>query len=166
MPMQANEIEALLREVPSIQSEAVTADRVVGKPYIEIDIDRKAIARLGISVDQVQEVIEVAIGGRVITQTIEGRERYPVRVRYLRELRGDWESIEGILVAAPDGTQVPLRELATLTYRRGPQMIKSEDTFLTAYVIFDKREGYAEVEVVKQAQQYLQEAMKQGASKI
>lgn len=162
----ALEIEALLREVPSIQSEAVTADRVVGKPYIEIDIDRKAIARLGISVDQVQEVIEVAIGGRVITQTVEGRERYPVRVRYLRELRDDWESIERILVSAPDGTQVPLRELATLTYRRGPQVIKSEDTFLTAYVIFDKREGYAEVEVVKQAQRYLQEAIKQGDLEI
>ncbi len=158
----ALEIEALLREVPSIHSEAVTADRVVGKPYIEIDIDREAIARFGISVDRVQEVIEVAIGGRVITHTIEGRERYPVRVRYLRELRDDWESIEGILVTAPNGTQVPLRELSTLIYRRGPQMIKSEDTFLTAYVIFDKQEGYAEVEVVKQAQQYLQEAIQQG----
>lgn len=158
----ALELEALLRDVPSIQREAVTADRVVGKPYLEIDIDRAAIARYGLSINRVQEVIEVALGGKVVTQTIEGRERYPVRVRYLRELRDDWESIEGILVAAPGGAQVPLRELATLQYRRGPQMIKSEDTFLTAYVIFDKRAGYAEVEVVEQAQRYLSEAIARG----
>lgn len=162
----ALDIEALLREVPSIKSEAVTADRVVGKPYLEIDIDRAAIARYGLSIHRVQEVIEVAIGGRVVTQTIEGRERYPVRVRYPRELRDDWESVAGILVAAPDGTQVPLRELARLEYRRGPQMIKSEETFLTAYVIFDKRDGYSEVEVVEQAQQYLRDAIKRGELEV
>lgn len=162
----ALEIEGFLKQVPSIKSEAVLADRIVGKPYLEIDIDRDAIARYGIKIQSVQDVIEVAIGGKPITQTVEGRERYPVRVRYLRELRDTIEAIEGILVAAPDGTQIPLRELATIEYLRGPQVIKSEDTFLVGYVIFDKRDGYAEVEVVEQAQKFLQEKIKGGELEI
>lgn len=158
----ALDIEAMLKEVPSIQSEAVIADRIVGKPYLEIDIDRDAIARYGISVQTVQDVIEVAVGGKPVTQTVEGRKRYPVRVRYLRELRDNFETIESILVAAPDGTQIPLRELATLRYLRGPQVIKSEDTFLVGYVIFDHRDGFAEVEVVEQARAFLEEKIHQG----
>lgn len=152
----ALEIEGFLKQVPAIKAEAVLADRIVGKPYLEIDIDRDAIARYGIKIKMVQDVIEVAIGGKPITQTVEGRERYPVRVRYMREMRDTIESIEGILVAAPDSKQIPLRELTSINYVRGPQVIKSEDTFLVGYVIFDKRDGYAEVEVVEQAQQFLQ----------
>ncbi|MFW5636064.1 MAG: efflux RND transporter permease subunit [Thermodesulfobacteriota bacterium] len=158
----ALDIERLLKQVPSVKSEAVLADRMVGKPYLEIDIDRDAIARYGVKIKMVQDVIEVAVGGKPITQTVEGRERYPVRVRYMRELRDTIESIEGILVAAPDGTQIPLRELATINYVRGPQVIKSEDTFLVGYVIFDKRDGYAEVEVVEQAGDFLQERIRSG----
>ncbi|WP_035275442.1 efflux RND transporter permease subunit, partial [Desulfogranum japonicum] len=155
-------IESLLKQVPSIKSEAVLADRIVGKPYLEIDINRDAIARYGIKLQMVQDVIEVAIGGKPITQTVEGRERYPIRVRYMRELRDTIESISSILVAAPDGTQIPLGELATINYVRGPQVIKSEDTFLVGYVIFDKKEGYAEVEVVEQANAYLADAIRSG----
>lgn len=162
----AMDVEGFLKQVPSIKAEAVLADRIVGKPYIEIDIDRDAIARYGIKIKMVQDVIEVAVGGKPITQTVEGRERYPVRVRYMRELRDNIESIESILVAAPDGTQIPLRELATLNYLRGPQVIKSEDTFLVGYVIFDKQDGYAEVEVVEQAQDFLQQKIKSGELEI
>lgn len=158
----ALDIESMLKEVPSIKSEAVLADRIVGKPYLEIEIDRDAIARYGIKLTMVQEVIEVAIGGKPITMTVEGRERYPVRVRYQRELRDSIEAIEGILVAAPDGTQIPLRELARLEYVRGPQVIKSEDTFLVGYVIFDKRQGFAEVDVVEEADAYLKDRIDQG----
>ncbi|QYY35388.1 efflux RND transporter permease subunit [Ruficoccus sp. ZRK36] len=158
----AMEIEGALKQVPSINPETVLADRIVGKPYLEINIDRDAIARYGIKIKSVQDVIEVAIGGKPITQTVEGRERYPVRVRYMRELRDTIEAIEDILVAAPDGTQIPLRELASIDYVRGPQVIKSEDTFLVGYVIFDKAEGYAEVEVVEQAQQLLQDKINSG----
>ncbi|MFP4069368.1 MAG: efflux RND transporter permease subunit [Opitutales bacterium] len=158
----ALDIESHLKQVPSVKSEAVLADRIVGKPYLEIDIDRDAIARYGIKIKSVQDIIEVAIGGRPITQTVEGRERYPVRVRYMRELRDDIESIENILVAAPDGTQLPLRELASIEYVRGPQVIKSENTFLVGYVIFDKREGHAEVEVVEQARAYLKDKIDSG----
>ncbi|MDQ8185497.1 efflux RND transporter permease subunit [Pelagicoccus sp. SDUM812002] len=158
----ALDIEELLKQVPSIKAEAVFADRIVGKPYLEIDIDRDAIARYGIRIKTVQDVIEVAIGGKPITQTVEGRERYPVRVRYMRELRDTIESIEQILVASPNGTQVPLRELASINYLRGPQVIKSENTFLVGYVIFDKRDGFAEIDVVEQAQEYLQEMRESG----
>ena len=105
-------------------------------------------------IKMVQDVIEVAVGGKPITMTVEGRERYPVRVRYMRELRDSIESIEAGLSRAPDGTQIPLRELASINYVRGPQVIKSEDTFLVGYVIFDKRDGFAEVEVVEQASSF------------
>jgi Cu(I)/Ag(I) efflux system membrane protein CusA/SilA len=150
------EIERLLKQVPSVEPASVFADRIVGKPYLEIRIDRQAIARYGIKVQDVQDVIEVAIGGRQITTTVEGRERYPVRVRYMRELRDDLESIGRVLVASPDGTQIPLAQLAEIEYVRGPQMIRSEDTFLTGYVLFDKKAGHAEVDVVEQARAYLQ----------
>jgi Cu(I)/Ag(I) efflux system membrane protein CusA/SilA len=162
----ALDFEALLKQVPSIKSEAVLADRIVGKPYLEIDIDRDAIARYGIKISMVQDVIEVALGGKAVTQTVEGRERYPVRVRYMRELRDSIESIEAILVASPQGAQIPLRELATINYVRGPQVIKSEDTFLVGYVIFDKRDGYAEVEVVEQAQAFVEQQIGSGALEI
>jgi Cu(I)/Ag(I) efflux system membrane protein CusA/SilA len=158
----ALDIEGFLKQVPSITSEAVLADRIVGKPYLEIDIDRDAIARYGIKITTVQDVIEVAIGGKPITQTVEGRERFPVRVRYLRELRDTIESIEETLVSAHDGTQIPLRQLATIEYVRGPQVIKSEDTFLVGYVIFDKKDGYAEVDVVEQAQRFLEDKVDSG----
>lgn len=152
----ALEMEGLLKAVPTVEASAVIADRVVGKPYIEIEIDREAIARYGIMIRKVQDVIEVAIGGRRITTTVEGRERYPVRVRYLRELRDSAEQIGRILVAAPDGTQVPLEQLAKINFVRGPQVIKSEDTFLLAYVLFDMKPGNAEVDVVEQCQRFLQ----------
>jgi Cu(I)/Ag(I) efflux system membrane protein CusA/SilA len=149
------DIEKLLKEVPSVEPAAVVADRIVGKPYLEIDIDREAIARYGIHIRQVQDVIEVAIGGKRLTTTVEGRERYPVRVRYQRELRNTIEEIERILIPSPGGAQIPLIELAEINFVRGPMVVKSEDTFLTGYVIFDKKPGYAEVDVVEEAQSYL-----------
>ncbi|MFW5733899.1 MAG: efflux RND transporter permease subunit [Oceanidesulfovibrio sp.] len=150
------QLERLLKEVPSVQPAAVIADRIVGKPYLEIEIDRTAIARYGLPLEDVQEVIEAAVGGRQLTTTVEGRERYPVRVRYQRELRDTPEALGGVLVAAKTGEQIPLRELAHIRYVRGPQAIKSEDTFLVGYVLFDKKQGFAEVDVVEQARAYLE----------
>ncbi len=149
------QIERYLKEVPSVEPAAVVADRIIGKPYLEIDIDRQAIARYGIKIQMVQDVIEVAIGGKRVTTTVEGRERFPVRVRYLRELRDTIESLERILVPAPDGSQIPIAQLAEIQYVRGPQVIKSEDTFLVGYVLFDMRKGHAEVDVVEEADAYL-----------
>lgn len=158
----ALQIEGLLKQVPTVQASAVIADRIVGKPYLEIDIDRDAIKRYGLHIRSVQDVIEVAIGGRRITTTVEGRERYPVRVRYARELRDEAESLERILVPTPMGQQIPLKQLADIRYVRGPQVIKSEDTFLLGYVLFDMRAGNAEVDVVEDAQAFLQEKIDSG----
>ncbi len=158
----ALELERLLKQVPSIQPSAVFADRVVGKPYLEIVIDREKIARYGIQIKDVQDVIEVAVGGKPLSMTVQGRERYPIRVRYLRELRDQPDTLKDILVPTPDGAQVPLGELATTEYRRGPQMIKSEDTSLVAYVLFDKMPGFAEVTVVEQAKAFVQQKIDAG----
>ena len=155
-------VEKLLKEVPGVEPSAVVADRIVGKPYLEIEIDRPAIARYGMSIRDVQDVIETAIGGRKITTTVEGRERYPVRVRYLRELRDTIESLKKILVSGPGGTQVPLGEVAAVRYVQGPQAIKSEDTRLVGYVIFDKKPGYGEVDVVERARAFLDEKIAEG----
>jgi Cu(I)/Ag(I) efflux system membrane protein CusA/SilA len=156
------QIERLLKEVPSVEPTAVIADRIVGKPYLEIVINREAIARYGIMLSRVQEVIEVAIGGKPITMTVEGRERYTVRVRYLRELRDTLEGLEKILISSPKGEQIPLTQLSEVRYVRGPQMIKSEDTFLTGYVLFDKKREFAEVNAVEQAKAYLEQKLQSG----
>lgn len=156
------EIEQLLKEVPSIAPATVIADRIVGKPYLEIAINRDEIARYGIKIKQVQDVIEVAIGGRPITTTVQGRERYTVRVRYMRELRDTIESLGKVLVPTPAGQHIPLTQLADVRFVRGPQVIKSEDTFLVGYVIFDKKPNFAEVDVVEQAQAFLQQKLNSG----
>lgn len=156
------EIEKFLKQVPSVEPAAVVADRIVGKPYLEINIDREKIARYGLSIRQVQDVIEVAVGGKRLTTTVEGRERYPVRVRYQRELRSSIDDLEKILVPTPGGAQIPIAELADIQFVRGPMVIKSENTFLTGYVIFDKKPGYAEVDVVQNAQQLLQDKIRSG----
>jgi len=156
------QIERFLKEVPAIEPAAVIADRIVGKPYLEIVPDRNALARYGIPIRKFQDVVEIAIGGRQIMTTVEGRERYPVRVRYARELRDSVETINRILVPGAGGQQIPITELSTIRYVRGPQVIKSEDTSLIGYVVFDKKPGVAEVDVVEQAQAYLQEKIDQG----
>ncbi len=160
------QIEKFLKEVPSVESDTVIADRVVGKPYLEIDIQRDAISRYGLTITQVQDIIEIAVGGKMITSTVEGRERYPIRVRYMRELRDSIESLEKIMVPTPSGAQVPLIQLATITYIRGPQVIRSEDTFLTGYVIFDKKAKYAEVDVVNECNNYLLQKIDTGELRL
>ncbi len=156
------QIETWLKEVPTIEPATVVADRVVGKPYLEIRINRAQIARYGLTIKDVQDIIEVAVGGKPLTLTVEGRERYPVRIRYLRELRNDLETLGGILIPTPLGQHIPLRELADIAFERRAQVIKSEDTFLTSYVVFDKKSGHAEVEVVEAAQAYLQDKIARG----
>jgi len=155
-------LEGILQEVPSVKSEAVFADRIVGKPYIHLNINRDAIARYGLSIENVQQTIETAIGGMKITSTVEGRERFPVRVRYPRELRDNPDELKKIFIPTPTGVQVPLAELVDVEYVRGPQMIKSENTFLVGYVLLDKKDGYAEVDVVEEAQRFIQYKIDEG----
>ncbi len=156
------QLEDILKQVEGVKVEAVFADRIVGKPYLLIDIDREKLARYGISIDDVQNVLKVAVGGMVLTQTVEGRERYGVRVRYPRELRGNPSDLENIYIPVEKGSPVPLSELATIRYEQGAQVIKSEDTFLVGYVLFDKLDGYAEVNVVENAQTLIQQKIDSG----
>lgn len=156
------EIEQLLKTVPSVKAEAVFADRIVGKPYIHLNIDRNEIARYGLNVEDVQQTIETAIGGMKITSTVEGRERFPVRVRYPRELRDSPESIGSILITTPTGSQIPLSQIVEFEYVKGPQAIKSEDTFLVGYVLFDKKEDQSEVDVVQHAQEKIETSIANG----
>jgi Cu(I)/Ag(I) efflux system membrane protein CusA/SilA len=156
------QLENILKQVKGVKKEAVFADRIVGKPYLLIDIDRNKIARYGISIEEVQTVLEVAVGGKVLTQTVEGRERYGVRVRYPRELRDSPEDLENIYIPTSKGNPIPLKELVTIKYEQGPQVIKSEDTFLVGYVLFDKVAEEAEVTVVENAQKAIQGAIDRG----
>ncbi len=157
----ALEIEDVLREVPAVKADTVQADRLVGKGYMEIDVDRKAIARYGVSIEQVQNIIEVAIGGKEMTRTVEGRERYGVRVRYKRELRDSLEGMKQVLVPSRDGEQIPLGQLADFQFRRGPQMIRGEDGRPVVYISFSQKDGVAEVRAVEQAKAYLKERIQQ-----
>ncbi|MFC7337514.1 efflux RND transporter permease subunit [Haloferula chungangensis] len=158
------EIERLLRsgEVPGLATETVNSDRIVGKPYLEIVPDRSAASRYGLNISDIHEAIQGAIGGTMTGNTIEGRERYMIQVRYARERRDDIESLGRILVTSKEGAQVPLEQLATFRYVRGPQVIKAEDTFLTGYVTFGAEPGFAEVDVVEAAEAFLREKEQSG----
>jgi Cu(I)/Ag(I) efflux system membrane protein CusA/SilA len=156
------ELEKYLKEVEGVKAEAVFADRIVGKPYLEFNIDRKAIARHGLTIERVQRYIQAGVGGMMMTTTVEGRERFPARVRYPRELRSDPEIVKRILVPTKSGGQIPLGELVKIEYRQGPQSIKSEDSFLVGYVLFDRDPDQAEVTVVNNAQNYLEEKINSG----
>lgn len=159
-------IEQLLKEVPSVKPEAVYADRSLGKPYLEIDLDRIAMARYGLNISDVQMYIEVAIGGMALTTTVEGRERFNIRARYAREWRDDPEMMKRILIPAPTGQQIPLGEIAEINFRQGPAMIRGENTFLVGYVLLDKKDGFAEVTVVEDAQRFLENKISSGELEV
>ncbi len=156
------QLETILKQVEDVKTEAVFADRIVGKPYLLIDIDREKIARYGISIQEVQNILKIAVGGMEITQTIEGRERYGVRVRYPRELRANPTDLKNIYVPVAKGNPIPLGELVEIRYEQGPQVIKSEDTFLVGYVLFDKLDGFAAGSVVENAQTLIQSKIDSG----
>jgi copper/silver efflux system protein len=160
-------LEAILKDLPeTISPGSVFADRIVGKPYLEIDIDREAIGRHGLTIADVQDVIQVAIGGRVLTRTVEGRERYPVRVRYMREERDHVEALRDVLVPGRAGEHIPLQLLADIRYVRGPQMIRAENTFLNGYVTFDPASGVGEVESVEVARARIEEKIAAGELEV
>ena len=148
------ELERELKNIDGVKDAAVFADRIVGKPYLLLDVKREVIARYGLSVTDVQQQIMATVGGMKMTTTVEGRERYAVRLRYPRELRDNPETIKNILVPTRSG-QIKLGELIDIRYEQGPQSIKSEDGFLVGYVLFDRLDGFSEVEVVKNATAYL-----------
>ncbi len=160
------QFEKALKSDPSIKASSVFYDRAVGAPYMEIKLNRENMARYGMTVSDVQEILQVAMGGMALSTSVEGRERFPMRVRYARELRDNPDDIKRILIPAMNGTQIPLSELADINYTRGAQMIKTENTFLVGYVIFDKVESKAEVDVVDEAGTILQKKLDSGELKL
>jgi Cu(I)/Ag(I) efflux system membrane protein CusA/SilA len=128
-------VEAIVKEVPGTRS--AFAERVTGGYFIDFDLKRDEMARHGLSVTEVQDVILSAVGGENVTTTVEGRARFPVNVRYPRELRDDLEGLGRVLVATPSGAQIPLSQVAALRTVTGPSMIRSENGLLAGYVYVD-----------------------------
>ncbi|MBI2985366.1 MAG: efflux RND transporter permease subunit [Deltaproteobacteria bacterium] len=128
-------LEGALQMIPGTRT--VYAERVTGGYYLDFDLKREEIARYGLVLDDVQMIIESAIGGESITTTVEGRERYPVSVRYARELRDDVDRLKRVLIPAMNGAQVPLGQLAEVRLTSGPAMIRDEDAQLSGYVYVD-----------------------------
>jgi Cu(I)/Ag(I) efflux system membrane protein CusA/SilA len=128
-------IEMLSNEIPGTRT--TYAERVAGGYFLDFEINREQIARYGMTIMDVNKIIESAIGGENIATTIEGRERYPINVRYLRELRDNPEKLKRILVTTPSGAQVPIAQLVTLKFQSGPGMIRDENGMLAGYVFID-----------------------------
>ncbi len=128
-------IEGLISNVKGVRS--VFAERVTGGYFVDFVIKRKEAARYGLKVGDVQDIIESALGGKTITYTVEGRERYPVNLRYARELRDDLEKLKKVYVPTPGGAQVPISQLADIRIVTGPPVIKSENGMITGWVFVD-----------------------------
>jgi Cu(I)/Ag(I) efflux system membrane protein CusA/SilA len=139
MDRLARQIEVLLRAVPGTSS--ANAERIIGGYYLDITPDRDALARYGLMVGDVQEVVATALGGDAVTTTVEGRERYTVNIRYPRDLRGNPQAVANeVLVPIPAGGTVPLGEVATVKLTRGPTTIRTENGQLAAYIYVDIRD--------------------------
>jgi len=151
-------IESIVREIPGARTPF--AERIGNKPYIEIEIDRKEAARYGVKVGDIQHLIMTAIGGMNVTTTVEGRERYPVRIRYMRELRDSFEAMERIFVPTPSGAQIPLSQLAVIKKVPGPAKIAGENTLPYVRVFVDvNTDEVGIVDFVNQAQKAVNEKL-------
>ena len=151
------QIENDLRDVPGTRN--IYAERVVGGYYLDFKINRDAIARYGLTVADVEDVIETAIGGQNVTTTVEGRERFPVDVRYMRDFRTDPQALDRVLVATPSGAQIPITQLATISMTMGPPVIKTENAIPVGYVYVDVA-GVDLGSYVKQAMKVVNEKVK------
>ena len=130
------QVETILKDVPGTRS--VFAERTASGYFLDIEWDRPALARYGLTIEEAQTAVGNAIGGENVTTVIQGRERYPVNVRYLRDFRSDLSAVERVLVSTPDGaTQIPLAQLARVRLTAGPAMIRNENGLLTGYVYVD-----------------------------
>jgi len=156
------ELEEILREVPSIQPGTVYADRVAGKPYLELHFDRKALARYGLNVGEAQSFLRTAVGGEALARTQDGRVRQDIRLRLMPEERNSLTTLRRLRIDTPAGKPVPLETVAELRYARGPQSIRSEDGFLTSYVVFSGQPGVAESQVVEEARARIETALSEG----
>ncbi len=144
-------LQADSRTAPHTRS--AFAERTTGGYFLDFDIDRAAAARHGLNVGDVQDVIEAAIGGKVVSQTVEGRERYDILVRYNRDYRDDLDALERVFVPTSRGAQVPITQVADLTFRTGPPMIRNEDGQLVGFVFVDVGDGLGVPDYVSRAKQ-------------
>ena len=156
------QLEEILKAVPGVEPGTVFADRVVGKPYLEIRFDREALARHGLNIADAQDFLRIAIGGEPLARTQDGRERYDIRVRHMREERGSLPALRAMRLDTPGGARIPLETVADVRYVRGPQSIRAEDGFLTSYVIFDRAPGVPQVEIVERARAAIEAARVEG----
>ena len=155
---QALAIEAAVQGVDGLATSYT--ERIVGKPYVEYTINREAIGRFGLSIEDVQKTIEIAIGGENITTTVEGRERYPVRVRYMREYRDSLESLAAILIVTPSGERIPITRVADMRITMGPSMINSENGLLRGIIYLTLDEATGPIEFVRRAEKAIAEKVK------
>ena len=129
------QIQQLLSSLPEIRS--IFAERVSQGFYINVEVNRLEAARYGLTVADVQQAVSSGIGGEMVTENIEGRERYPVNVRYSRDFRDSVDELRRVLIATPSGAQIPIEQIANISFSRGPAMIRDEDGALTGYVFID-----------------------------
>lgn len=152
-----------LQQLPQVNSSTINPDIVLGKPYVEFEVNREMAARYGMSTAMVNQIIETALGGSNITKTVEGRERYPIRVRYERNLREQLDELDRLPVVTHSGEVVPLSILATMKTTWGPGVINSEDARLVAHVSFAPSELVGDLETVEAVEQSLREAQDNGS---
>jgi Cu(I)/Ag(I) efflux system membrane protein CusA/SilA len=156
----------LLKSSPYVNPGTVNPDIVLGKPYVEFTVDRAAAARYGMNVEMVNRVVESALGGMNLIRTVEGRERYPVRLRYRRDLREHIDQLGELPIVTDDGEVVPLKSVATLTTSWGPSMVNSENARLVAHVAFAPGGATGDLETVRAVERHLREAQSSGALQL
>src|SRR5688572_3218892 len=162
LAVAARKVAERLRQIPQVSAATVNPDIVLGMPYVEFEVDRESAARFGMSTMAVNQIIETAVGGMNLTQTVEGRERYPVRIRYQRDLRERIDDLPHLPVVTPGGEVVPLENLATMNTTWGPGMISSEDARLVAHIAFAPSGMAGDLETVEAVNDELREAQATG----
>ena len=158
LAVAARDVAEHLREIPQVNAATVNPDIVLGMPYVEFDVDREAAARFGMTTMAVNQIIETAVGGMNLTQTVEGRERYPIRIRYQRDLRERIDDLPRLPVVTETGEVVPLEILAKMKTTWGPGMISSEDARLVAHVAFAPSGMAGDLETVEAVENQLRQA--------
>jgi Cu(I)/Ag(I) efflux system membrane protein CusA/SilA len=158
----AREVAERLRTIPQVNGATVNPDIVLGAPYVEFEVDRQTAARFGMTTMAVNQVIETALGGMNLTQTVEGRERYPIRVRYQRDLRERIDDLARLPVVTESGEVVPLEVLAKMETTWGPGMISSEDARLVAHIAFAPSGMAGDLETVEAVESQLRQAQAEG----
>jgi Cu(I)/Ag(I) efflux system membrane protein CusA/SilA len=158
----ARDVAGELRKIPHVNAATVNPDIVLGMPYVEFEVNREAAARFGMTPMAVNQIIETALGGMNLTQTVEGRERYPVRIRYQRDLRERIDELGRLPVVTDSGEVVPLETLATMQTTWGPGMITSEDARLVAHIAFAPSGIAGDLETISAVESHLRQAQTSG----